>query len=131
MALHVNDKNTIRIMARFKLKLNGTEMKSLAMVAANIGIHGSGPRSLQGLVIYETLERLWSRMRNMYRIGRDNYTLQLNATETDTVMTVVCPQLRNADDPYMTVLACKIEEALFNQVNNEINIYNAMRYGAE
>jgi len=118
-------------MSRFKLKMNGMEMKAVAMVAANIGIHGSGPRSLQGLVIYETLERLWSRMRNMYRPGRERYTVQLNATETDTVMTVVCPQLRNADDPYMTVLACKIEEALFNQVNNEINIYNAMRYGAE
>lgn len=118
-------------MSRFKLKMNGMEMKAVAMAAANIGIFGSGPGSLRGLVIYETLERLWSRMRNMYRPGRDRYTVQLNATEVDVMMSVVCQELRNGDDPYMTVLACKIEEALFNQVNNEINIYNAMRYGAE
>lgn len=99
------------------------------MVAANIGINGSGPRSLQGLVIYETLERLWSRMRNMYRPGRDRYTVQLNATEVDVLMTVVVPDLRNGDDPYITALANRIEDSLFNQVDKEINIYNSMRYG--
>lgn len=113
------------------MKLNDTEMKALAMTAANIGIHGSGARTLQGLIIYETLERLWSRMRNMYRPGRDSYTLQLNATETDTVMTVVCQHLFAVDDPFMTGLANRIHDSLYNQVNNEINIYNAMRYGKE
>lgn len=101
------------------------------MVAANIGINGSGPRSLQGLVIYETLERLWSRMRNMYRPGRDRYTVQLNATEVDVLMTVVVPDLRNGHDPYITALANRIEDSLFNQVDKEINIYNSMRYGKE
>lgn len=101
------------------------------MVAANIGINGSGPRSLQGLVIYETLERLWSRMRNMYRPSRDRYTVQLNATEVDVLMTVVVPDLRNGDDPYITALANRIEDSLFNQVDKEINIYNSMRYGKE
>lgn len=116
-------------MSKFKLKMNGMEMKAVAMVAANIGINGSGPRSLQGLVIYETLERLWSRMRNMYRPGRDRYTVQLNATEVDVLMTVVVPDLRNGDDPYITALANRIEDSLFNQVDKEINIYNSMRYG--
>ncbi len=118
-------------MSKFKLKMNGMEMKAVAMVAANIGINGSGPRSLQGLVIYETLERLWSRMRNMYRPGRDRYTVQLNATEVDVLMTVVVPDLRNGDDPYITALANRIEDSLFNQVDKEINIYNSMRYGKE
>lgn len=118
-------------MSRFKLKMNGMEMKAVAMVAANIGIHGSGPRSLQGLVIYETLERLWSRMRNMYRPGRERYTVQLNATEVDVMMSVLCQELRSGDDPLMTVLANRIEDSLFNQVNNELNIYNSMRYGKE
>lgn len=118
-------------MSKFKLKMNGMEMKAVAMVAANIGINGSGPRSLQELVIYETLERLWSRMRNMYRPGRDRYTVQLNATEVDVLMTVVVPDLRNGDDPYITALANRIEDSLFNQVDKEINIYNSMRYGKE
>ena len=115
------------IMAKFKVKLNDLEIRALAMTAANVGVKGPKAKSLTGLITYETLERLWSRMRNMYRPDLKKYCLRLNTTETQVVMEVLVPVMRSGDDPYMVALGNRIEDSLFNQVNTEINIYNAMR----
>ncbi len=114
-------------MAKFKVKLNDLEIRALAMTAANIGVKGPKVNSLQDLIIYETLERLWSRMRNMYRPGLKKYCLRLNSMETQVMRDVLATLMRSGDDPYMVSLGNRIEESLYNQVNTEINIYNAMR----
>lgn len=114
-------------MAKFKVKLNDLEIRALAMTAANVGINGPKAESLQALMIFETLERLVSRIRNMYRPDLKKYCLRLNTTETQVVMEVLVPVMRSGDDPYMMTLGNRIEDSLFNQVNTEINIYNAMR----
>ncbi len=75
----------------------------------------------------ETLERLVSRIRNMYRPDLKKYCLRLSSIETHVVMTVLVGVMRSGDDPYMVALGNRIEDSLFNQVNTEINIYNAMR----
>ena len=114
-------------MARFKLKLNDMEIRALAMAAANVGVRGPKVNSLQDLIIYETLERLWSRMRNVYRPDMKKYCLRLNSTEAQVMRDVLATMMRSGDDPYMVSLGNRIEESLFNQVNTEINIYNAMK----
>lgn len=114
-------------MAKFKLKLNNLEIRALAMTAANVGINGPKAESLQALMIFETLERLVSRIRNMYRPDLNKYCLRLSSIETHVVMTVLVGVMRDGGDPYMASLGNRIDESLYNQVNTEINIYNAMR----
>lgn len=121
-------------MSKFKIKLNQAEMKFIAGVcmAAAAGGDARMPQADQSVMILamnETCERLWSRLRNMYRPDRDRYTVQLNAIEVTALTNVVTPLLREADNPGMRSIGYAMDEALRKQIEREVNIYNAMRYG--
>ena len=81
------------------------------------------------LAMNETCERLWSRLRNMYRPDRDRYTVQLNAIEVTALTNVVTPLLREADNPGMRSIGYAMDEELRKQIEREVNIYNAMHHG--
>ena len=121
-------------MSKFKIKLNQAEMKVVAGVcmSAATGIDARMPQADQSvtlLAMTETCERLWSRLRNMYRPDRSHYTVQLNATEVMTLTNVVAPLLRDADDPGMRTIGYAMDEELRKQIEREVNIYNAMHHG--
>ena len=121
-------------MSKFKIKLNQAEMKFIAGVcmAAAAGGDARMPQADQSVMILamnETCERLWSRLRNMYRPDRDRYTVQLNAIEVTALTNVVTPLLREADNPGMRSIGYAMDEALRKQIEREVNIYNAMLYG--
>lgn len=121
-------------MSKFKLKLNQAEMKFIAGVcmAAAAGGDARMPQADQSVMILamnETCERLWSRLRNMYRPDRDRYTVQLNAIEVTALTNVVTPLLREADNPGMRSIGYAMDEALRKQIEREVNIYNAMHHG--
>ena len=121
-------------MSKFKLKLNQAEMKFIAGVymAAAAGGDARMPQADQSvmmLAMNETCERLWSRLRNMYRPDRDRYTVQLNAIEVTALTNVVTPLLREADNPGMRSFGYAMDEALRKQIEREVNIYNAMHHG--
>lgn len=116
-------------MNRCKIKLNGMEMKVLAMSVANAGVASGSVTNLQELMRMESLERLWSRLRNMYRPNKEKFTVQLSASEAETLLHVVIPYAVNNCDGYVMSFCSRIEEQLRNQVNGVINIYNSMGYG--
>ncbi len=121
-------------MSKFKIKLNQAEMKFIAGVcmAAAAGGDARMPQADQSVMILamnETCERLWSRLRNMYRPDRDRYTVQLNAIEVTALTNVVTPLLREADNPGMRSIGYAMDEALRKQIEREVNIYNAMHHG--
>ncbi|MCQ2275421.1 MAG: hypothetical protein MJZ87_00515 [Bacteroidales bacterium] len=116
-------------MNRFKIKLNGVEMKQLAMTAVNVAKCQCPVSSEADLVLTETLERVWSRLRNMYRPDKDKYTVQMSAVETSVIYAYVVPFLVATDDPMLQSFGMRLEQDLFNQINRECNIYNAMNYG--
>ena len=121
-------------MAKFKLKFNQNEMKVVAGVcmAASVGGDARMPEAAQSvmmLAMNETCERLWSRLRNMYRPDRDRYTVQLNAIEVTTLTNVVTPLLKESDNPGMRSIGYAMDEELRKQIEREVNIYNAMHHG--
>jgi len=121
-------------MSKFKIKLNQAEMKFIAGVcmAAAAGGDARMPQADQSvmmLAMNETCERLWSRLRNMYRPDRDRYTVQLSAMEVTTLTNVVTPLLREADNPGMRSIGYAMDEELRKQIEREVNIYNAMHHG--
>ena len=121
-------------MSKFKIKLNQAEMKFIAGVcmAAAAGGDARRPQADQRvmtLAMHETCERLWSRLRNMYRPDRDRYTVQLNAIEVTALTNVVTPLLREADNPGMRSIGYAMDEELRKQIEREVNIYNAMHHG--
>ena len=121
-------------MSKFKIKLNQAEMKFIAGVcmAAATGGDARMPQADQSVMILamnETCERLWSRLRNMYRPDRDRYTVQLNAIEVTALTNVVTPLLRGADNPGMRSIGYAMDEELRKQIEREVNIYNAMHHG--
>ena len=121
-------------MSKFKIKLNQAEMKFIAGVcmAAAAGGDARMPQADQSVMILamnETCERLWSRLRNMYRPDRDRYTVQLNAIEVTALTNVVTPLLREADNPGMRSIGYAMDEELRKQIDWEVNIYNAMHHG--
>ena len=116
-------------MNRFKIKLNGVEMQQLAMTAVNVAKYICPVGSVADLVLTESLERVWSRLRNMYRPDKDKYTVQLSAVETSVIYVHVVPFLVETDDPMAKSLGMRLEQDMFNQINRECNIYNAMTHG--
>lgn len=121
-------------MSKFKIKLNQAEMKFIAGVcmAAAAGGDARMPQADQSVMILamnETCERLWSRLRNMYRPDRDRYTVQLNAIEVTALTNVVTPLMREADNPGMRSVGYAMDEELRKQIEREVNIYNAMHHG--
>ena len=82
------------------------------------------------LIDVETCDRLWSRMRNIFRPDRDKYTLRLNASEVATLRgdssaagsripgRFVCQEYR-----------LRHGRGAEKQVSREIMIFNAMHYG--
>lgn len=121
-------------MSKFKIKLNQAEMKFVAGVcmSAATGVDARMPQADQSvtlLAMTETCERLWSRLRNMYRPDRDRYTVQLNAIEVTALTNVVTPLMREADNPGMRSIGYAMDEELRKQIEREVNIYNAMHHG--
>ena len=116
-------------MSKFKLKLNQMEMKTLGSCCVYAARNMGRVECVAGLAILETCERLWSRMRNMYRPDRDKYTLRLGAMEVHTLTATVLPAMRDMDEPIVRTMGYSFAEELRKQSEREINIYNAMRYG--
>ena len=116
-------------MSKFKIKLNQMEMKTLGSCCVYAARNAGRVECVAGLAILETCERLWSRMRNMYRPDRDKYTLRLGAMEVLTLTAIVLPAMRDMDEPIVRTMGYAFAEELRKQSEREINIYNAMRYG--
>jgi hypothetical protein len=121
-------------MSKFKIKLNQPEMKFIAGVCMAVAAGGDAwmpqaDQSVMMLAMNETCERLWSRLRNMYRPDRDRYTVQLNAIEVTALTNVVTPLMREADNPGMRSIGYAMDEELRKQIEREVNIYNAMHHG--
>lgn len=116
-------------MARFKLKLNQMEMKTLGSCCVYAARNAGKVESVAGLAILETCERLWSRLRNMYRPDRDRYSIRLGAMEAHTLAATVLPAMREMDEPLVRTMGYAFSEELRKQIEREVNIYNAMRYG--
>jgi len=118
-------------MAKFKLKMNQNEMRVLGSCCAYVARMGGKADSISRIAILETCERLWSRMRNMYRPNRDKYTVTLSAMEVVTLTTTVLPMMQESGEPLLRPIGFAFSEELRKQGEREINIYNAMRYGKE
>lgn len=118
-------------MAKFKLKINQNEMRALAVYCEVSAKSLMSVSALHQLIWVETCERLWSRMRNMFRPDRDKYTLRLNASEVETLTVFVLPEAQDSDDPFVRSMGFTMKEELEKQASREINIYNAMNYGNE
>ena len=116
-------------MSKFKIKLNQMEMKTLGSCCVYAARNMGRVECVAGLAILETCERLWSRLRNMYRPDRDKYTLRLGAMEVHTLTATVLPAMRDMDEPIVRTMSYAFAEELRKQSEREINIYNAMRYG--
>ena len=89
------------------------------------------PGSAAELAMVETCERLWSRLRNIYRPDRDKYSIRLGAMEVHVLTCLVLPYLSNTNEPYIRTMSYTAQEELRKQEEREVNIYNAMRYGNE
>jgi len=118
-------------MTKFKLKINQNEMRALAVYCE---VSAKGFRriaDLGELIDVETCDRLWSRMRNIFRPDRDKYTLRLNASEVATLRTLVLPEALLSEDSFVRSMAYAMKEELEKQVSREIMVFNAMHYGNE
>ena len=116
-------------MNRFKAKMNGVEMKMLAMVTVNVARSINPVVNIQELVSVDVMERIWSRMRNMYRPDKDRYTVQFSSVEAMVITDYIVPAMMTSDDAVLMSFGSRIRQELYNQVNRECNIYNAMNYG--
>lgn len=116
-------------MNRFKVKLNGVEMRMIGITAVNAARDHGAANCAMDLVVMDSLERIWSRLRNMYRPDKDRYTVQFSSVEAFVMTDWIVPTLLATDDPMPQSLGMRLEQELFNQINRECNIYNAMNYG--
>lgn len=114
---------------RCKIKLNDLEIKSLGVILQDMHARSGMVSSIGDLIDREVYQLLFERMRNMYRPGKDKYTLQMNMAEVRVVLVYVLPYMINWGDALVMSLAMRMEQELDNQVNAEINIYNSMYYG--
>ncbi len=116
-------------MAKFKLKLNQDEMKAVGSCCVYAARSYGKAVSVDSLAILETCERMWSRLRNMYRPDREKYTVKLGAMEARVLTYTVLPAMRDSSEPYLHTVGYTLLDELRKQVEREVNIYNAMRYG--
>lgn len=114
---------------KFKLKLNQNEMRMLAAGCAVAAEYAYERKTVATLSVIEICERLWSRLRNMYRPDRDKYSLRLGATEVHILTEVILPIMQDQKEPLARTIGYAFQEELRKQIEREINIYNAMRYG--
>ena len=115
------------IMAKFKLKMNQNEMRVLGSCCIYTVRMCGKVDSISRIAVLETCERLWSRMRNMYRPDRDKYTITLSAMEVITLTGSVLPRMQDSEEPLLRTVGFTFGEELRKQCEREINIYNAMR----
>ena len=118
-------------MVKFKLKLNQNELKSVGTCCLYCMQQVHHVRTLQGLISVETCERLYLRMRNMYRPDKNEYTLRLNTAEVDAVVNHVVPVMEFSEEPFFNIVGCGIGEDLRKQIDRELTIFNAMHHGQE
>lgn len=118
-------------MQRFKIKLNGIELQVVAMSVVNACVAVKRVEDIQTLMRMEALERLFNRMKNMYRPDKDRFTIQLNTFEAEALTTVVVPYVAINNDTYVVSLFHRLEESLFNQFSTAINIYNSIGYAKQ
>lgn len=85
--------------------------------------------STSDLLLIESLGSLFSKLGKMYRPNRDRYTVQLSTLEVASIRSIVATILTAVDDSRAKALGMRLEQDLFNQINRECNIYNAMNYG--
>ena len=121
---------------KFKLKLNRNELLMLAAgceaAAKAAGCEDAAEyayerKNAATLSVIETCERLWSRLRNMYRPDREKYSLRLGATEVHILTDVMLPLMQDLEEPLARAMGYAFQEELRKQIEREVNIYNAMR----
>lgn len=115
-------------MNRFKIKFNGMEMKLLAACASYIG-RKYEVASLRDMVDVETMSRIWSRLRNMFRPDKDRYTVQFSSVEVMIIVDVIIPFMMDNGDALSRALAFRMQQETDSQINREINIYNSINHG--
>lgn len=111
-------------MSKFNIKLNGEEMKVLAGYVAVVGRRSRMIKSMEELVRMEVLEKIYERMKRMYRPDKDKYNLKLSAVETYALQKDVLTEMGFSSDPYIGSILFRLEEDLMNQSAREINVYN-------
>lgn len=116
-------------MVRFKLKMNQNELKAVAAACSATPQLIEKPKNAAALSVVETCERLWSRLRNIYRPDRDKYSIRLGATEVHILTEVMIPIMKDQEEPLVRSIGYAMDEELRKQIEREINIYNAMCYG--
>lgn len=115
-------------MVKFKLKLNQNEMKAVGTCSLYCMQQVHHAKTLQGLINAETCERLYLRMRNMYRPDKNEYTIRLNAVEVEAIVNYVVPVMEFSEEPFFNIVGCGIGEELRKQIDRELTIFNAMRH---
>lgn len=118
-------------MAKFKLKMNQNEMRVLGSCCAYTVRMGGKADSISRIAILETCERLWSRMRNMYRPDREKYTITLSAMEVVTLTSTVLPLMQDSEEPLLRTVGFAFSEELRKQIDRELTVFNAMHHGQE
>lgn len=116
-------------MSKFKLKLNQMEMKTLGACCVYAARNAGRVECVAELAILETCERLWSRLRNIYRPDRDKYSLRLGVTEVHILTEVMLPLMQDQEEPLVRTIGYAFQEELRKQIEREVNIYNAMHHG--
>ncbi len=117
-------------MSRFKLKLTDDELRVVGSSCLYAVRRNGKVGHIATLALLETCERLWGRMRNMYRPDRESYTIRLSAEEVQALTQEVLPHIASYDEPFIRAIGTTIQEELVRQMDRELNIYNSMRYGA-
>ena len=103
-------------MVKFKLKLNQNEMKAVGTCSLYCMQQVHHAKTLQGLINAETCERLYLRMRNMYRPDKNEYTIRLNAAEVEAIVNYVVPVMEFSEEPFFNIVGCGLLS--FNNVIN-------------
>lgn len=118
-------------MSRFKLKLTDDELRVVGSSCLYAVRRKGKVGHIATLALLETCERLWGRMRNIYRPDRNSYTIRLSAEEVLALTQEVLPHIIGYDEPYLRAIGSTLKEDLEKQVEREMSVYNSMRYGVE
>jgi hypothetical protein len=111
-------------MAKFKLKMNQTELKALGSNCMFATREIGRVSTINELIAIETCERLWTRMQNMYRPDVERYTLRLSVVELKTLLAWVFPVMRKSDEIFFDLLAQSFENELLFQLGREMHVIN-------
>jgi hypothetical protein len=111
-------------MAKFKLKMNQTELKALGSNCMFAAREIGRVSTINELIAIETCEKLWIRMQNMYRPDVERYTLRLSAVELKTLLAWVFPVMNKSDEMFFYMLAQSFGNELFSQLSREMHVIN-------